>query len=150
MLYIECEKYKNKYHKALEDLDELLDIQEELFSKTQPKSTDFNKESVSGGTPSNSFDTYLIKKQKLDLDKKIAESRAIVQDRKALYELKLDELKTSKDALDIVYLYVFVKRLSYRKAERLAYMSRSEIGRKVEIIEKSLNLGQNETKSILK
>ena len=71
MLYIEYEEYKNKYNNAREIYDKILSEKEKLFSITQPKVTNYNKELVSGGTPTNLFDEYIIQKEEANIDARL-------------------------------------------------------------------------------
>ena len=68
MLYIEYHEYRDKYIIAQRKYDEVLSEKEHLFARTQPKATQYDKEVVSGGSPSNSFDEYLIAKEKKQID----------------------------------------------------------------------------------
>lgn len=138
MIYEEYHEYKNKYYVAQKEYDKVLSEKEELFVKTQPKATDYDKERVSGGCPSNSFDNYLIIKEKKQLDLRLEEARSILEDRLRLLKLKEEELKHSKDWLDIIYTYYFIEKLSIRKIGKRIPFSSTEIFRKIKIIRKNL------------
>lgn len=146
MLYEEYELYKNKYYEAQKKYNEILSEKEELFARTQPKSTSYDKEFVNGGKPSNNFDNYLVKKEKKQIDQRLEEARSILEDRKKLLELKEEELRLSKNWLDIIYIYYYIEKLSARKIEKRIPFSKTEICRKLKIIRENINLGQKGTK----
>lgn len=149
MIYIEYHEYKNKYYVAQKEYDNILSEKEELFVKTQPKATDYDKEKVSGGSPSNTFDNYLIIKEKKQLDERLKEARSILEDRIKLLKLKEEELKQSKEWLDIIYTCYFIDKLSIRKISKKIPFSTTEIFRKIKIIRKNINLEQKGTKDIV-
>ena len=105
MLYIEYEEYKNKYNNAREIYDKILSEKEKLFSITQPKVTNYNKELVSGGTPTNLFDEYIIQKEEANIDARLKEALSIVEGRKMLLLSKREELKHSGNIYDKIYYY---------------------------------------------
>jgi hypothetical protein len=145
LLYIEYHEYKTKYYKAQEKYDEVLSEKEHLFVKTQPKATQYDKEVVSGGSPSNSFDEYLILKEKKQIDERLEEAKSILDDRERLLKLKEEELRHSKDWLDIIYVYYYIEKLSMRKIAKRIPFSTTEIYRKVEIIRKNIKMEQKGT-----
>ena len=150
MLYVVYEQYKTKLYNAQKDLDNILSEKEELFARTQPQSTKYDKEPVKGGSPSNSFDEYLITKEKKQIEERLAEAKSIVNDRKELLLGKEEELRQSKNEYDIIYKYYFIDCLSIRQIERRIPSSKSEINRKLQKIKKYCNLGQRGTKDIVK
>lgn len=138
MLYIEYHEYRNKYIVAQRKYDEVLSEKEQLFVRTQPKATQYDKEVVSGGSPSNSFDEYLIAKEKKQIDERLEEAKSILDDRERLLKLKEEELRHSKDWIDIIYVYYYIEKLSMRKIAKRIPFSTTEIYRKVEIIRKNI------------
>lgn len=142
MIYAEYHEYKNKYYAAQKEYDKILSEKEELFVKTQPKATEYDKEKVSGGNTSNSFDDYLIIKEKKQLDERLEEARSILEDREKLLKLKEEELRSSKDWLDIIYTYYFVEKLTIRKIAKKIPFSTTAIFEKIKIIRKNVNSEQ--------
>ncbi len=138
MLYIEYHEYRDKYYDAQRKYDEVLSEKEHLFARTQPKATQYDKEVVSGGSPSNSFDEYLIAKEKKQIDERLEEAKSILDDRERLLKLKEEELRHSKDWLDIIYVYYYIEKLSMRKISKRIPFSTTGIYRKVEIIRKNI------------
>ena len=146
MLYKEYWEYKKKYYDAQKKYDEVLSEKERLFARTQPKATQYDKEVVTGGSPSNTFDEYVIAKENKQIDERLEEAKSILDDRERLLKLKEEELRHSKDWYDIIYVYYYIEKLSIRKIERKIPFSKSDIYRKLETIKE--NLGQNEKKTI--
>lgn len=138
MLYIEYHEYRDKCYDAQKKYDEILSEKEHLFSKTQPKATQYDKEVVSGGLPNNSFDDYLIEKEKKQIDERLEEAKSILDDRERLLKLKEEELRHSKDWIDIIYVYYYIEKLSMRKISKRIPFSTTEIYRKVGIIKKNV------------
>lgn len=129
MLYIEHNDYKNKYYEAQRKYDEILSEKEKLFSITQPKAANLTKEVVDGGTPTNSFDNYLILKEQKKIDERLLEVKTILEDRKRLLKLKEEELRSSKDWYDIIYTLYYIDGISTTKIEKRIPYSRVQIWR---------------------
>lgn len=145
MLYKEFEEYKEKYYKAQNDYKKVVDERDMLFIKTLPKSTKFDKEMVKGGSASNMFDEYLLKKERLGIDKRLKEAKEIFEDRQRLYKAKKEELMHSKDWYDIIYVNAFIYGLSSRKIERRIPYSKTQISRIIKQIKREIKTGQNGT-----
>lgn len=150
MIYKEYEEYRTKYYEAQKTYDAVLNEKEILFLRTQPSATDYDKEIVSGGTPSNAFDTYLIAKEKKKIEPRLEEAKSILEDKAKLLKLKEEELYHSKDWNDVIYKYYFIEKLSIRKIAMRIPFSSTEIFRKIQIIRKNINSEQKGTKAILK
>mgnify|MGYP003495061423 CR=1 FL=1 len=115
------------------------DPPEKLFGITLPKATTFDKERVSGGNPVNSFDTYIEKMEEKQIDERLSVARSILEDRKNLLKSKEDELRSSKDWLDIIYVYYYIEKLSIRKIAKRIPFSSTGIFEKIKIIRKNIN-----------
>lgn len=138
MLYIEHNNYKNKYLEAQKKYDEILSKKEKLFSMTQPKATIFDKEKVSGGTPKNTFEEYLIAKEENKIDEQLTEIKSILEDRGKLLSIKESELRLSKDWHDKIYTYYFIDRLSSYKIEKRIPYSQKQICNIINKIKKNI------------
>ena len=114
-IYITYEEYKNRFYAVQTQYNKILAEKEQLFAKTQPKSTNFDKAVVDGGKRSNAFDDYLIIKEKKQIDKRLIEVKSILADRKNLLESKETELKNSKEWIDKLYIYKYIENLSIKK-----------------------------------
>lgn len=140
MLYIEYHEYRNKYYAAQVKYDEVLSEKEHLFAKTQPKATQYDKEVVSGGSPSNSFDEYVIAKEKKQIDERLEEAKSILEDRERLLKLKEIELRQSKDWHDKVYVYKYLDNLSANEIKYKMHYCRSNIYEILKKIRKNIGL----------
>lgn len=127
MLYEEYEEYKNKYYEVQKKYNEILNEKEELFAKTQPKSTQITGEKTTGGKHINAFDDYLIQKEKKNIDQRLEEVKSILQDRERLLKLKEQELRASKQSHDKIYRCRYVDKLTIEKTARLSNYSRSQV-----------------------
>ena len=133
MLYKEYWEYKMKYYDAQKKYDEVLSEKELLFAKTQPKATQYDKEVVSGGSPSNTFDEYVIAKEKKQIDERLEEAKSILKDREKLLRLKEEELYASADWHDKI-CNMSVNEIKYR----MPYC-RSQIYEILKIIKKNIS-----------
>jgi hypothetical protein len=137
-IYLTYEEYKRNYYKVQKLYNEILEEKEKLFAKTQPKSTKFDKINVDGGNISNSFDDYLIIKEKKQIDKRLDEIKIISEDRKKLLDAKEDELRKSKEWIDKIYVYKYIENLQVRKIIHLVPYEEAQVYRKLEEIKKTL------------
>lgn len=139
MLYKEYWEYKMKYYDAQKKYDEVLSEKELLFAKTQPKATQYDKEVVSGGTPSNSFDEYIILKEKKQIDERLEEARSILEDRGKLLKLKEKELLSSPDWHDKIFIYKYIHNISVNEIKYKMPYCRSQIYEILKIIRKNIS-----------
>lgn len=125
MVYEDYEEFKKQYHKTQLQYNEILSKKENLFAMTQPHTTDYGKVMVDGGTPKNSFDTYLIRKEEQQIDEKLAEIKSILEDREQLLKLKEQELRASNEIKDRIYKYRELDKLRvYKIAHMIGYSER--------------------------
>ena len=138
-LYIEYESFKRKYYEAQQNFDTILSEQEKMFSRTQPRSTDFSKEPVNGGTPSNTFEEYMIEKEKKQIDERLNEAKLILNDRGKLVQLKLEELKESKNLYDKVYVAWYIDKIKVFHISRNISYSERQVYRMLKDIKREIN-----------
>jgi len=138
MVYIAYEEYKSKYYEAQQRYNTVLNEKEELFSITQPKATDYKKEIVKGGSPVNTFDKYLILKEKKQIDQRLQEIKAILDDREKLFKLKEAELRRSKDIQDKTYVYRYLDNLAIKKIALLISCGEATVYRILKSIKNNL------------
>lgn len=138
MLYVVYEQYKTKLYNAQQDFDSILSEQEKLFSRTQPQSTDFSKEPVKGGVPSDKFYEYVREKQEKQIDLRLAEARSILNDRERLTKLKLEELMNSKNIYDRVYVCKYIEGLKNHQIAKKINYSEPQIYRILKIIRRNI------------
>lgn len=146
MIYIEFEEYRIKYWETQRKYDEILTEKELLFSKTQPKSVQFDRERVSGGSADNAFDSYIIQKEQKKIDDRLAEARSIMEDREKLLRLKEDELRHSNEVIDKLYCCRILDRMKIQKITRYLNYSESHIYRMLgEIYRQIKKMRENES-----
>lgn len=139
MIYVIYEQYKNKYYEAQQRYNEILNEKEVIFAITQPKATNYEKERVSGGTPLNTFDEYLILKDKQQIDQRLYEVKSILEDRSRLLKLKEQELKASTNIQDKIYTYRYINKMKIHKICRLVGYSEAQVYRILKTIKNNLN-----------
>ena len=139
MLYKEYWEYKTKYYDAQKNYDKVLSEKEHLFAKTQPKATQYDKEVVSGGSPSNTFDEYVIAKEKKQIDERLEEAKSILKDREKLLSLKEEELYASPDWHDKIFICKYLKNMSVNEIKYRMPYCRSQIYEILNIIRKNLS-----------
>ena len=138
MLYVEYDEIREKYAAAQRAYNDLIDEKAVLFQRTQPGAIEYDKEHVSGGTVLNPFDEYVVIKDRLRLDERIAEMKSILEDRKTIKDMKESELRSSKDWHDRIYAYWYLDKMSLTKIERFVPYSRVQIWRILKIIRNNL------------
>lgn len=138
MIYAIYEEYKNKYYETQKEYDNVLTEKEKLFMMTQPSSSKFDKERVSGGATDNTFDKYVILKEEKKIDQRLQEVKSILDDRKKLLKLKEEELKASTNIYDKVYRYRHIDKMKVYKIAKLVGYSEAQVYRILDRIRKSL------------
>ena len=130
MIYEEYESIWNTIRKKEKELFDLINKRDELFLKTQPKSSKFDKEKVDGNNPTNMMEQYVIQKEYMN--EKINQLNQTLDDRYQILRRKRDELRQSKNIYDRIYVYYCIERLSIVKISYLTNYSQSQIYRKLE------------------
>lgn len=143
-VYIEYEESKINYNKISKILTSLITEKENLFLNTQPKSTKFDKILTEGGKKSNSFDNYLIEVEKKQLDQKIEEAKKLVNTRSKYLKDKEEELRSSKEWLDKIYVYRFLDKLPVKAMIHLIPYEEAQIYRMIREIETNIKGLNNE------
>ncbi len=139
MKYIDYYKQLKSYTEKMQELSDLIDRKEELFSRTQPGGTDFNKDHVQGHEERlSAMEAYVIKMEMEEIDKKIIELKPIIVDRYFLLKQIEKDLRDSKEIDDKIYVLHFIDKYSYRKISKIVHYSKSNVGNIIEKI--TLNL----------
>lgn len=138
MIYIEYEEYKNKYYEIQKRFNDVLNEKEVLFNMTQPASMKYDGEPVKGGVHKNVFDEYLMLKEKKNIDQRLEEIKAILEDRENLLKLKEEELKNSTHIHDKIYRYRYLDRMKIYKISRLIGYSEPQIYRILKTIKNNI------------
>lgn len=136
--YHECYK---KYLDIKTLYEKLIEEKERLFLETQPKSTKYDKVSVDGGKNTNTFDNYLMKKEKRQLDKQIEEAKTLMDERLHILRQKELDLRQSKEVIDKIYAYRFIDCLSVKKISGIMYYQEANIYRKINEIKRNIKNG---------
>lgn len=138
MIYIEYEAYKSKYYDTQKQYNDILNEKEKLFSMTQPKTMKYDGEPVKGGVHKNIFDEYLLLKEQKNIDQRLIEIKAILEDRENLLKLKEEELKNSSNIQDKIYVYRYINRMKIYKISRMVGYSEAQIYRLLRVIKSNL------------
>lgn len=149
MLYLEYEDFKAKYLETQRKYDEILSEKEELFQRTQPTAMNIDKERVSGGTKSNPFESYLIAKEKKQIDERLAEVKGLLDDREKLLNLKLEELRYSNAIEDKIYRMRHIDRIRIYKIARMVNYSEAQVYRILANIAENIKMRENERFSMV-
>lgn len=111
MLYIEYETFKRRYHKLQKEFDGVLSKKERIIA--QKKSTD-------------------------KINEKLDEIRKTLDDRKKLMNDKEQELRSSKEAEDVIYRMKYIDNASVNTIRHIVHYSETEVYRKLAKINKNL------------
>lgn len=135
MLYLEYELARIRYKSAREDYEELLNEKERLFRKTQPKSVQFDKERVNGGTPENAFETYIIELERKGINERLENLKDALDERQGILERLEADLRRSKDITDVIYVCKYIEHIQIGDIAEMVSYSRSQVYRIIEKIE---------------
>lgn len=141
MIYEEYESIWNTIRKKEEELFKLINKRDELFLKTQPKSSKFDKEKVDSKTTRNMMEEYVIQKEYLN--ERIMQLNITLDDIYQVLKRKRDELRQSKNIYDRIYYYRIIERLSMYKIATLIGYSKEQTYRYF----KKIKMTQNDTKN---
>lgn len=139
MTYMVYEEFRRKYLETQRKFDEILQEKEFLFTKTQPKSPNWDKIGENGNQVNNKFDDYLVVKESKRIDERLTEIKSILDDRERLLMLKEQELRSSKNHVDKIYKMKYVDKLNISRIVKASNYSRAQVYRILEDIKKSIN-----------
>lgn len=137
MLYVDYEKMWEVIRKQEKEYFDLINDRDELFTKTQPKATTFDKELVDSSHNSNMLETYVIKEEQITT--RINQLNKSIDDRYQALNRKREELRLSKNIYDRIYYLKYVERLSIYKIAALVGYERTSVWRHLKKIEKSIS-----------
>lgn len=147
MIYEEYESIWNTIRKKEEELFKLINKRDELFLKTQPKSSKFDKEKVDSKSTKNMMEEYVIQKEYLN--ERIMQLNITLDDIDQVLKRKRDELKQSKNIYDRIYYYYCIERLSIYKVSCLINYSESQIYRKLKKMGIEVKMRKNAKNNIV-
>ena len=144
MIYEEYEDIWNTIRKKEKELFELINKREELFLKTQPKSSKFDKEKVDSKSTRNMMEEYVIQQEYFN--DRIMQLNITLDDIYQVLKRKRDELKQSKNTYDRIYYYYCIERLNIYKVSCLMNYSESQIYRKLKSMGIDVKMQKNAKK----
>lgn len=132
MIYQEYEYCLYRYKGCRKKYDMLLLEAEEIFTKTQIKAINYDKDAVTGGQISgNTLENYILDKEKTDIDNRLTKMRHVLDERYRLLKEKEDELRKSQDLDDKIYwMRCFEHSKLHKIASQLSY-SESQVSRRL-------------------
>ena len=130
------EVFKSKYLDAQQKLNAIIEEKENLFSRTQPKSPNWDK--MPSSESENAFDSYLIAKEKAKIDQRIKEMQKIVDERRSLLRQKEQELYESKDLCDIIYRMKYLESKTVPDLMRKLHFGRTQIYKFISIVQSEI------------
>lgn len=132
-LYLIHRKYYNSYLNAQRTVEEILDEQEILLQKVQPKSSlanhdrEFLPTNIGAKSDIHKTEAYVIEMERRELRERLSDATDILKERHYLLAQKEEELRKSRDIYNMIYLLKFVDGLKADAiAERTGY-SRSQV-----------------------
>lgn len=140
--------YKKKYLHAQRIVDYILNEQERLLERVQPKSTlaEHDREFMpsnprAGGRQVNKAEEYAIDMERLRLKTRLEEAKAILKDRAMLLEQKEAELRKSRDIYNMVYTAKWVDEMKPEAISSVTGYSRSQIYSIISHLERQIERG---------
>ena len=112
-----------------QNYNDLLTEKERLFVRTQPNAIRYDKLNVKSSPNSNVLEDYVIEKEKKQLDRRIAEMKVLLDDRRNLMLLKEAELRKSKDMYDRIYTMRYLEDMSVERIAKKVNYSVSQVYR---------------------
>lgn len=135
MLYLDYDFLKFKYHETQRRYEDILSEKEMLFTKTQPKAVQITDEKVTGGQQGNSFDNYLIEKERKHIDERLLECKSMLDEREQLLQSKEQELRLSKDLHDKIYVLKHLEKVKPKEIGKIVGYSESQVYRILDTID---------------
>ena len=134
-LYLIHRKYYLSFLKAQNNLEAILNEQEMLLQKVEPKSSLAEHEreflpgnpAKGGSTLSRKAEEYAIEVERRRIKERLAEAREILSDRKLLLDIKEEELRKSKDIYNRVYTCKWVDGMKAQAIIDETGYSRSQV-----------------------
>ena len=133
-LYLIHRKYYLAYVQAQNNFNRILDEQEILLQKVQPKSSlseherEFLPSNPKGkGSQINKAEEYAIQMEQRAINERLATARQILQDRYILLSQKEEELRKSRDIYNMIYTCKWVDGLKADAIVEQTGYSRSQV-----------------------
>lgn len=133
------------YLRAQKAVEEIIDQQEMLIQRLQPKSSlaEHEREHLpanptGGGQKVNKAEEYVISMEQLMIKARLAEARAVLNNRKILLDLKEEELRKSRDIFNMIYTLKWVDNLKSELIIEETGYSRSQVYNIINQLERQL------------
>ena len=136
MVYEDYERLKRSYEAMQNVCDSILKEKEKLFTRTQPNAIQYDKPLVNGGKYDNGFDKYLEDCENYKIDRRLKEAVSILQARAELLRMKEQDLRASKELIDIIYVMKFLDNAKPMTIGMALGYSESQVYRIIEKIKK--------------
>lgn len=138
MLYLDYERYKERFKRAQAAFDKILLEKERLLTKTLPNAITYDRDLVETSPNGDILDNYVIALEEGKIDAKIGHFREIMIDRERLMILKERELRKSMDRIDRVYVCKYLECMSMNKMTQHLPYSKTQIWRLLKEIKGAL------------
>lgn len=119
MIYLDYEKARREYKKAYEDMCLIIAEKEELFQRTQPQATNYDKERVTNSNEGYTFADYLAEKERKKIDTRLDDAKKNWNETATKFGMITGKLKSSLILQDKVYWLMQCSLTSNEIAERL-------------------------------
>ena len=134
-LYLIHRRYYKLYLRAQERVEKILNEQEEIFQKVEPKSSlaeherDYlpNNPSTGGKGLSRKAEEYAIEMERRRIKERLSEAMDILADRRTLMLQKEEELRKSKDIYNMIYTLRWVDGMKPDAIVEATGYSRSQV-----------------------
>lgn len=146
MIYEEYEAILSKIQRKEKKLFDLLEKRDNIFDKTQPKSTPMDKEIVDGKNPINTIEEYLVQKEYLN--EEIDQLNQTLDDWYQILNRKKVIFKDSKHILDRIYYLRLIEILEPWKIANLIPCDRATVYRYMGVLSKKIPWRKDELYSL--
>ena len=129
MLYPEYEDFRIEYLETQRFYQRLLNEKERLWMMTQPKASRIGGDKISGSSPMNEMDEYLIAMEAKRIEERVAEYKEILDAKTELLKQKRQDLLDSTAIEDRIYCLRYFDRLKISAIARKVHFSDSSVYR---------------------
>ena len=132
MMYVDYELSKRRLDETRKAFELMLDEKEELFVRTQPGATRYDK-------PPTAFEDYVSAKERTNLDERLSEMRSLMADRQTLLKAKEADLRKSNDILDRVYCLRMIDKQRIFRIAKITHYTDRQVYRFIGCIIRTIN-----------
>lgn len=114
------------YMRVLDMYNAALTQKEMLFQRTQPQGIQIKPDKIEGSGGSNPLEEYMIRKDELQIDRRIEEARVMLEYRDELLQKAERDLRASRGTWDMIYVYRYLDNRTVRWiAKKMNYSQRN-------------------------